>query len=65
MPARRPWRMLRCRSPHFSGGRGVGVAPRVPYVVSIAARICAGLLPAFVPFITSRVMSVQRLQVAA
>jgi len=43
----------------------VGVALRVPYVASIAARICAGVLPAFVPFITSRVMSVQRLQVAA
>lgn len=29
------------------------------------ARIWAGLCPAFVPLITSRVMSMQRLQVAA
>jgi len=31
----------------------------------MSARICAGLLPAFVPFITSRVMSMHSVQVAA
>jgi hypothetical protein len=51
--------------PHRPGGAGVGVAWRVPYLASIAARICAGDFPACVPCITSRVISVQSPQVAA
>jgi len=47
------------------GGHGVRVAFRVPYLASISARIAAGLFPACVPTITSRVMSVQWLQPAA
>jgi len=50
---------------HGDGGRGVGVALPREYRVSIAARIWAGVLPSRVPCITSRVMSRQRLQVAA
>ena len=50
---------------HLPGGRGVGVAYRVPYLASIDARTWAGVFPACVSVITSRVMSVQSPQVAA
>jgi hypothetical protein len=47
------------------GGRGVDTERPRTYLASIADRISSGVRPSRVPCITSRVMSRQRLQVAA
>jgi hypothetical protein len=50
---------------HGVGGRGVGMGLPRTYLASIARRTWAGVRPSRVARITSRVMSRQRLHVAA
>ena len=57
---------MRLITGEWSGGRGVSIArPCGTYLASMSVRIWAGVLPSPVSRITSRVMSMQSVQVAA